>query len=44
MVMTCHKSTEHGESDKQNDEEYDESRMPENIQQEIEQVESQTYG
>ncbi|KAK4730138.1 hypothetical protein R3W88_023126 [Solanum pinnatisectum] len=40
-VMTCNESTEQGESDEQDHEEYDESMMPENLPHEIEQVESQ---
>ena len=39
--MTCNESTEQGESDEQDHEEYDESMMPENLPHEIEQVESQ---
>ncbi|KAK4716429.1 hypothetical protein R3W88_014767 [Solanum pinnatisectum] len=41
MVMTYNESIEQGESDEQDDEEYDESMMPENLPHEIEQVESQ---
>uniref|UniRef100_M1DDA9 Polyprotein n=1 Tax=Solanum tuberosum TaxID=4113 RepID=M1DDA9_SOLTU len=40
-VMTCNDSTEKGENDEQDHEEYDESMMPENLPHEIEQVESQ---
>ncbi|XP_049382921.1 uncharacterized protein LOC125847297 [Solanum stenotomum] len=40
-VMTCNESTEQGEIDEQDHEEYDESMMPENLPHEIEQVESQ---
>ncbi|KAK4713380.1 hypothetical protein R3W88_019287 [Solanum pinnatisectum] len=40
-VMTYNESTEQGESEEQDHEEYDESMMPKNLPHEIEQVESQ---
>lgn len=41
MIMTCNKSVEQSTSNEQGYKEYDESMMPENLPQEIEQLESQ---